>query len=81
MAGGRSHLVNSDFKFKPNPRTTQSPWKTDCTLKYPDQDILNVVFDGKILELPLRYNTFKILLKKQNRFKINKLIKYVNLFF
>lgn len=38
-------------------RTTQSPWKTDCTLKYPDQDILNVVFDGKILELPLRYNT------------------------
>jgi glycosyltransferase involved in cell wall biosynthesis len=25
MAGGHSHLVNSDFKFKPNPRTTQSP--------------------------------------------------------
>ncbi len=25
-------------------------------LTYPDQDILNVAFDGKILELPLRYN-------------------------
>ena len=24
MAGGRSHLVNSDFKFKPNPRATYS---------------------------------------------------------
>lgn len=25
-------------------------------LKYPDQDLINVAFDGKILELPLRYN-------------------------
>lgn len=25
-------------------------------LKYPDQDIINYVFDGKILRLPLRYN-------------------------
>ncbi len=25
-------------------------------LKYPDQDILNVALDGKILELPLKYN-------------------------
>ena len=25
-------------------------------LRYPDQDILNVALDGKILELPLRYN-------------------------
>ena len=37
-------------------RTIQSPWSFDCPLKYPDQDILNYVFDGKILELPLRYN-------------------------
>lgn len=38
-------------------RTIPGPWKTNSTLKYPDQDILNIVFDGKILELPLRYNT------------------------
>lgn len=37
-------------------RTTPTIWKTDCELTYPDQDILNTVFDGKILELPLRYN-------------------------
>lgn len=28
----------------------------DVPLKYPDQDILNVALDGKIYELPLRYN-------------------------
>lgn len=28
----------------------------DIPLKYPDQDIINYVFDGKMLELPLKYN-------------------------
>lgn len=28
----------------------------EITLKYPDQDIINYVFDGKILRLPLKYN-------------------------
>lgn len=37
-------------------RTIPTPWETNCKLTYPDQDILNTVFDGKILELPLRYN-------------------------
>jgi lipopolysaccharide biosynthesis glycosyltransferase len=37
-------------------RTTQSPWPIKCELTYPDQDILNTMFDGNILELPLRYN-------------------------
>ena len=32
------------------------PGATDIELKYPDQDLLNVAFDGKILSLPLRYN-------------------------
>lgn len=29
---------------------------TNIPLKYPDQDIINFTFDGKILELPLNYN-------------------------
>lgn len=28
----------------------------DIPLRYPDQDIINVALDGRILELPLRYN-------------------------
>ncbi len=34
----------------------QEMLNADISLKYPDQDIINYVFDGKILRLPLRYN-------------------------
>lgn len=37
-------------------QSQQALLHVDIPIKYPDQDILNVALDGKIYEMPLRYN-------------------------